>query len=118
MQSPWFVVAGLVQLHVSNVGMTDEGMDALYQCILFNSTFEVLGLCKNGFTNRAANRILEGLRVNSHIKEIELWGMCTRVMWGHWCVSVYVYVYVCMCVCVCVHSFAQHFTRDMHIIYM
>jgi hypothetical protein len=65
---------GLTQVHVNNVDMSDEGAQDLHDCIKFNSTLHVLGLCKNGFTNRTANKILEALKVNSAIKEIELWG--------------------------------------------
>ena len=65
---------GLLQVHLNNVGMTDDGHEALYNCIKFNGTCSVLGLCKNGFTNRTASRICAALKVNSGIKEIELWG--------------------------------------------
>jgi hypothetical protein len=88
--------SGLVEVHVNDCKMTDQGMDALVDALVFNAMCTTLGLCKNGLSNRGANRILDALKVNAKIAKVELWGTSTAIH-VQTCLFVYTSVRVIVC---------------------
>jgi Ran GTPase-activating protein (RanGAP) involved in mRNA processing and transport len=64
----------LKEVHLSGVGLTDEHMEMLKQSIMFNSVLLVLNLSMNSIENGGVAHLMDALRINSIVQEIEIWG--------------------------------------------
>jgi hypothetical protein len=64
----------LREMHMSQIGLTDEHMTYLHDAVIFNSVLQVLNLSMNQIDNRGVGKLMDALRINSVVQEIELWG--------------------------------------------
>ena len=64
----------LKEVHLAGVALSDEHMETLQDSIMFNSVLLVLNLSMNEIGNRGVACLMDGLRINSIVQEIEMWG--------------------------------------------